>query len=90
MDSIPVSEARKAQLETLARQQGKDLAAAADDVLALGLEQQEALTREEQEIRAMLDRRYDDAVSGNARLLDPDDVRRELQARHAAYQASRG
>lgn len=90
MDSIPVSEARKAQLETLARQQGKDLAAAADAVLALGLEQQEALAREEQDLRAMLDRRYDDAVSGNAQLLDPDDVRRELKARHAAYHASRG
>ena len=86
MDSIPISGARKAQLEALARQQGKDLAAAADDVLALGLEQQEALAREEQDIREMLDRRYDDAVNGKARLLDPEDVRRELAARHASYQ----
>lgn len=86
MDSIPISEARKAQLEALARQQGKDLAVAADDVLALGLD----LAREEQDIREMLDRRYDDVVNGKAHLLDPDDVRRELKARHAAYQPSRG
>ena len=85
MDSIPVSAARKAQIEALARQQGKDVAAAVDDVLALGLERQEELNREEQDIREMLDRRYDDAVAGDAHLLDPDDVRRELAARHAAY-----
>ena len=34
----------------------------------------------------MLNRRYDDAVSGKARLLDPDDVCRELAARYADYQ----
>jgi hypothetical protein len=85
MDSIPVSEQRKAQLEALARQQGKDLAAAADDVLALGLERQQALAREEEDIRAMLDRRYDDAVSGRTKLLDPEDVRRELAERHADF-----
>lgn len=90
MDSIPVSETRKAQLEALAHQQGKDLADAANDVLALGLEQQKELAREEQDIRRMLDRRYDDAVSGKARLLDPDDMRRELVARHADYQPRHG
>ncbi|MFN0103646.1 MAG: hypothetical protein ACKV2U_16340 [Bryobacteraceae bacterium] len=85
MESIPISEQRKAQLEALARQQGKDLAAAADDVLALGLEQQQALTREEQNIRKMLDSRYDAVVNGKARLLDPDDVRRDLADRHVAF-----
>jgi hypothetical protein len=85
MESIPISGQRKAQLEALARQQGKELATAADDVLALGLEQQQALTREEQDIREMLNNRYDAAVSGKAQLLEPDDVRRELAARHAAY-----
>lgn len=84
MATIPISGQRKAQLEALARQQGKDLAAAADDVLELGLEQQMALTREEQDIREMLNSRYDAAVSGKAQLLEPDDVRRELAARHAA------
>lgn len=90
MESVPVSEQRKAQLEGLARQQGKDLAAAADDVLALGLEQQQVLDREEKELRDMLHRRYDDVVSGKAALLDPADVRRQLTARHAASPLSRG
>jgi hypothetical protein len=85
MESIPISGQRKAQLEALARQQGKDLAAATDDVLALGLEQQHALNCEEQDIRGMLDGRYDDAVSGKAQLLDPDDVRRDLAGRRAAH-----
>lgn len=76
MESIPVSERRKAQLEALAQQQGRDLADAADDVLALGLEQQQTLEHEAQDIREMLDRRYDDAISGKARLLTPDEARR--------------
>jgi hypothetical protein len=90
MNSIPVSEARKTQLEALARQQGKDLATIADDVLALGLERQNALAREEEKIRKLLDRRYDEAVDGRAQLLDPDDVRRELRERHAAHQRRPG
>lgn len=89
MASIPVSDQRMAQLEQLAQQQGKDLAAAADDVLALGIEQHQALTGEEQNVREMLNRRYEDAVSGKARQLDPEDVRRELAARHAVYQPRR-
>ena len=89
MDSIPVSDQRRAQLEALARQQGKDLAAAADDVLALGLEQQQALAREAQDIGQTLDRRYDDAVSGKARLLHPDEARSELAERHATHQRRR-
>ena len=89
MHSIPVSDERKAQLEALARQQGRDLAAAADEVLALGLEQQQAITSEEHDIREMLNRRYDDAVTGKAQLLDSDDVRRDLAARHAAYTQQR-
>jgi hypothetical protein len=89
MDSIPVSGERKAQLEALARQLGKDLAAAADEVLALGLEQQEALAREELDIHEMLAHRYNDAIRGKAQLLDPDEVRRELAVRHAAYQQQR-
>ena len=68
MHGIPISEERKTQLEALARQQGRDLAAAADEVLALGLEQQQALTSEEHDIREMLNRRYNDAVSGKAQL----------------------
>ena len=83
MHSIPISEERKTQLEALARLQGKDLAAATDEVLALGLEQQKALTREEHDIREMRNRRYDDAVSGKAQLIESDDVRRELSVRHA-------
>ena len=72
MESIPISGQRKAQLET-------------NDVLALDLEQQQALTREEQDIREMLNNRYDAALSGRAVLLEPDDARRELAVRHAAY-----
>ena len=90
MESIPISGQRKAQLEDLARQQGKDLAAAADDILALGLEQQQALAQEEMELREMLHRRYDDAISGKAALIDPADARRELASRQAAYPHSRG
>ena len=47
--------------------------------------EQQALTREDQDVQEMLSRRYDDALNGKATLLDPDDVRRELAARHAAY-----
>jgi hypothetical protein len=89
MESILVSASRKAQLEALAQQEGKDLAAAADDVLALGLEQQ-ALAREQEELSEMLNRRYDGAVSGQAALVDPVDARRELAARHAVYPHKNG
>ena len=37
----------------------------------------------------MLSRRYDDVANGKAQLLDPDDVRLKLTARHAAYQQQR-
>jgi hypothetical protein len=83
MESNPISAPRKAQLEALALQEGKDLVAAVDDVLALGLEQQQALAREQEELSEMLVRRYADAVSGKAALVDPVDARRELAARHA-------
>jgi hypothetical protein len=46
--------------------------------------EQQALTREEQDVQEMLNRRYDDSLNGKATLLDPDDVRREVAARHAA------
>lgn len=90
MESILISASRKAQLESLAQQEGKDLVAAVDDVLALGLEQQQALAREQQELSEMLNRRYDDAVSGKAALVDPVDARRELAARHAVYPHKNG
>ena len=90
MESIPISAPRKAQLESLAQQEGRDLVAAVDDVLALGLEQQQALVREQEELSEMLNRRYDDAVNGKAALVDPVDARRELAARHAVYPHKNG
>ena len=62
MDSIPVSEQRRAQIEALARQQGRDVAETADDLLALGVEQQQALQHEADDIRK--------AISGTANLLN--------------------
>jgi hypothetical protein len=90
MESIPIFASRKAQLEALAQQEGKDLAVAADDLLAIGLEQEQALAREQEELSEMLNRRYDDAVSGQAALVDPVDARRELAARHAVYPHKNG
>ena len=85
MDSIPVSEKRKAQLEALARQQGQDLATTAEDVLVLGLERHEGLDQEAREIREMLDARFDSAVQDASLLLSPEEARRQLSERHDAY-----
>lgn len=79
MGSIPVTEKRKAELEALARQQGRDLAALTDDVLAGGME----YSAEEQQVRQMLNERYDEAFNGTTQLFDPQDARRELTHRHS-------
>lgn len=57
MESLLISASRKAQLEALAQQEGRDLVAAVDDLLALGLEQQQAFAREQEELSEMLIRR---------------------------------
>ena len=52
--------------------------------------QLEALAREQEELSEILVRRYADAISGKAAVVDPADARRELAARHAVSPLSNG
>ena len=76
-------------LRDLARQEGKDPAAVAGELVTLGLERQQRLAHKKREIGMMLDERWEDYQAGRSAPVDGEEVRREMKARTQAQRERR-
>ena len=84
---IQLTPESEAKLAEAAKRQGRDPAAVARDLVAIGLEQQERVAQRKQEIRDLLSKRWDDYKSGRSVPIDGEEVRREMKAKNQALRA---